>query len=211
MITRKSFLIFIVCLSAILFSVSMSLAADKNDYYPLTPGSEWVMQVTMLEDNKLIEQKITVEKPEVLDGVAYSVMKQVDPKNKYTVLILKNDKGAYWWKLSLKKSFIPEMDSYFEPKAPYVQFPVSKGSKWEWSGIYKLPWGDKKSSMKFEIQNDAEEVTVPAGKFMCAKIHVIKVLDKDTDEETNWYAPGVGMVKYQSKKMLKELKSFNIK
>jgi hypothetical protein len=126
MITRKFSLIFIVCLSVILFSVSMSVAADKNDYYPLTPGSEWIMQVTMLEDNKVIEQRITVENPEVVEGVTYSVMKQIDPKNKYTVLIIKNDKGAYWWKLSLKKSFIPEMHSYFEPKAPYVQFPVVK-------------------------------------------------------------------------------------
>jgi hypothetical protein len=209
MMARKSSLILIVCLYVLLFSVTMIKAADKKDYYPLTPGSEWVMQVTMLEDNSVIEQKITIDKPEVFEGVTYSVMRQIDAKNKWTVLILKNEKGVYWKKLSLNK-FVT-VDSYFNPQAPYLQYPVTKSSKWEWNGVYALPWGDKKSSMKFEIQNDAEEVTVPAGKFKCAKIHVIKVLDKDTDEETNWYAPGVGMVKYKSTKMLKELKSYNIK
>jgi len=209
MIARRSILIFIVSLFVIMFSVSMSMAADKNDYYPLTPGSEWIMQVKVIEDNSVIEQKITIDTPEVFEGLTYSVMKQIDPKNKWTVLILKNEKGVYWRKLSLNK-FVT-LDSYFDPRAPYVQFPLTKGSKWEWSGNYKLPWGDKKSSMKFEVQNDAEEVTVPAGKFNCAKIHIIKVLDKDTDEETNWYAPGVGLIKQKSKKYLKELKSYNVK
>jgi hypothetical protein len=186
-------------------------AADKNDYYPLTPGSEWVMQVAVPEENNVTEQKITIERQEIFEGITYSVMKQIDPKNKYTVLVLKNDKGVYWRKLSLKKSFVPEMNSYFVPQAPYVRFPLTKGNKWEWNGIYSLPWSDKKATMKFEVQNDTEEVTVPAGRFLCAKIHVIKYLDKDTDEETSWYAPGVGMVKYQTKKINKELKSYTIK
>lgn len=209
MIARKSSVIFIVCLSVILFSVSMGMAADKNDYYPLTADSEWIMQVTMLEDNNVIEQKITIEKPEVFEGVTYSVMKQVDSKNKYTALILKNEKGVYWRKLSLNK-FVT-LDSYFNPQAPYLQFPLTKGSKWEWQGIYAVPWGDKKSMMKFEIQNDAEDVTVPAGKFKCVKVHISKITGDDTDDETDWYAPGVGLVKLKSKKYLKELKSYNVK
>jgi len=209
MLVRKSSLIFIVCLLAILFSVSMSIAVDKNDYYPLTPGSEWVMQVTLLEDNSVIEQKITIEKPEVYEGITYSVMKQIDPKNKWTALILKNEKGVYWRKLSINK-FIT-LDSYFNPQAPYLQFPLTKGSKWEWQGVFVLPVSDKKASMKLEIQNDAEEVTVPAGKFKCVKVHINKLTGDEADEETDWYAPGVGLVKLKSKKYLKELKSYNIK
>jgi hypothetical protein len=209
MITRKSSLIFIVCLSAVLFFVSMSIAADKKDYYPLTPGSEWVMQVTVLEDNSIIEQKISIDKPTEFEGITYATMKQVDPKNKWTALILKNEKGVYWRKLSLNK-FIT-LDSYFNPQAPYLQFPLTKGSKWEWNGLFVLPVSDKKSSMKLEIQNDVEEVTVPAGKFKCIKVHINKVTGDETDDETDWYAPGVGLVKLKSNKYLKELKSYNVK
>lgn len=211
MITRKFFVAFIVCLSAILFGASMSMAADKNDYYPLTVGSEWIMQVKVLEDNSVIEQKLTVENPNVFENITYSVMKQVDPKNKYTVLILKNNKGVYWRKLALKKSFVPEMNGYYNPQTPYMQFPLTKGSKWEWQGILALPWGDKNCIWKFEIQNDAEEVTVPAGKFKCVKVHISKITGDETDDETDWYAPGVGLVKLKSKKYLKELKSYNVK
>ena len=209
MMARKSSLIFIIGLGVLLFSATVSNAADKKDYYPLTPGSEWVMQVTMLEDNSVIEQKISIDNPTEYEGVVYATMKQVDPKFKWTALILKNEKGVYWRKLSLNKMIT--MDSYFNPQAPYLQFPLTKGSKWEWNGVYALPWGDKKSSMKFEIQSDAEEVTVPAGKFKCIKVHINKTTGDDTDEEIDWYAPGVGLVKLKSKKFLKELKSYNVK
>jgi hypothetical protein len=207
MITRKSSLIFTVCLSIILFSAPIITAADKNDYYPLTVGSEWTMKVTLLEENnKTIEQKTIIEKPEEMDGTMYSVMKQVDPDDTYTVLLLKNEKGVYWYKL--KKN---SLNSYFNPGAPYITFPVVKGSKWEWSGIWKILFIKNKGTMNFEIQSTTEEVTVPAGKFTCARVQIVKVLEGKTEEETDWYAPGVGLVKLKSKKYLKELKSYDVK
>jgi hypothetical protein len=204
---KKSFML-IVCLFLFsLFGISLSSAADKNDYYPLTVGSEWTMKVTLLEENsKIIEQKTTIEKPEEMDGAMYSVMKQVDPNDTYTVLLVKNDKGVYWYKL--KKNSI---NSYFNPGAPYITFPVVKGSKWEWNGIWKILFIKNKGTMNFEIQSTTEEVTVPAGKFTCAKVHIVKIVEGKTEEETDWYAPGVGLVKLKSKKMLKELKSYNVK
>jgi hypothetical protein len=209
MFIKKYSAIIIICSFNILLTAVAALAADKKDYYPLTVGSEWVMQVTILEDNSVIEQNISIDKPTEFEGITYATMKQVDPNNKWTALILKNEKGVYWRKLSLNK-FIT-LDSYFNPQAPYLQFPLTKGSKWEWQGVFVLPVGDKKSSMKLEIQNNAEEVTVPAGKFKCVKVHIIKMTGDDADEETDWYAPGVGLVKLKSKKYLKELKSYNVK
>lgn len=53
-----------------------------------------------------------------------------------------------------------------------------------------------------------EEVTVPAGKFRCIKLHYHEIRGKEVVDEDVWYAPNVGQVRYDGGEYVKELKEF---
>ncbi len=186
--------------------------ADKDDYYPLTPGSQWVYEITDFENKMAIfEQTATIDPPEIYDKVACSILKQKDKRGTVRAYVIKNEKGIFWKKIAASKSFTPEANSVFTPEIPIMIFPLAKNAKWDWEGKLKIAWINKNIKMHCEILSVNEKLTVPAGTFKCVKIYIHQVRDNEPSEEYGWYAPGIGQIKYQTKKTLKVLKSYNIK
>ena len=187
-------------------------AADKNDHYPLTPGSQWVYQITDHENkNDVFDQTSTIEPPETYNKVLCNILKQKDKRGTVRAFVVKNEKGIFWKKIGASKSFTPEASSVFIPELPIMIFPLAKDAKWDWEGKLKIAWINKNIKMHCEILSVNEEITVPAGTFKCVKIFIHQVRDNEPSDEYGWYAPGVGQIKYQTKKTLKVLKSYNVK
>lgn len=187
-------------------------AADKNDYYPLIEGTQWTYQVTNFEENNdTFEQIVTIDKPDNFDHYFYSVLRQKDKRGTLRSFVLKNEKGIFWKKIGAKKSLGPEVSSIFTPEIPIMIFPIGKGKKWDWEGNLKIAWINKHIKMRCEIMEDNEEITVPAGRFTCVKIHIHQLRDNEVSDEYGWYSPGIGQIKYQTKRTLKVLTSYNLK
>ncbi len=191
---------------------SLAWGADKNDYYPLTTGSQWIYQITDYENkNDSFDQTATIDPAETYNKVTCSILKQKDKRGIVRAFVLKNSQGIFWKKIGASKSFTPEASSVFTPEIPIMMFPLTKGSTWDWEGKLKIAWINKNIKMHCEIVSANEELTVPAGTFKCVKIYIHQIRDNEPSDEYGWYAPGIGQIKYQTKKTLKVLKSYNVK
>jgi hypothetical protein len=200
-------------LTLVLLAVCASaLAAEKDDHYPLSPGSQWVYQITDYENkNAVFDQTSTIEPPETYDKVLCSILKQKDKRGTVRAFVIKNEKGIFWKKIGASKSFTPEASSVFIPEIPIMMFPLAKNAKWDWEGKLKIAWINKNIKMHCEILSVNEEITVPAGTFKCVKIFIHQVRDNEPSDEYGWYAPGIGQIKYETKRTLKVLKSYKVK
>jgi hypothetical protein len=79
---------------------------------------------------------------------------------------------------------------------PFVRLklPPAKGDTWEWKGDI----GKEKATATFTNDGE-EEITVPAGKFKAWKISAVVEIGGVKHVGSNWFAPGVGIVKQQSR------------
>ncbi|MDD5131446.1 MAG: hypothetical protein PHH44_02170 [bacterium] len=196
----------------LLATSAVATGAEKDDYYPLTPGSQWVYQITDHENkNDVFDQTATIEPAETYDKVSCSILKQKDKRGIVRAFVVKNEKGVFWKKIAASKSFTPEANSVFTPEIPIMMFPLAKDATWDWEGKLKIAWINKNIKMHCEIMSANEEVTVPAGTFKCVKIYIHQIRDNEPSDEYGWYAPGIGQIKYETKRTLKVLKSYNIK
>ena len=175
-------------------------AAEPKSYYPLTPGSTWTYLITNHED-----------KDDTFDEATYDILKQKDKRGIVRSFVVSNDKGIFWKKIGASKSFTPEASSVFTPEIPIMIFPLNQGSKWDWEGNLKIAWINKHIKMHCEILSTADEIKVPAGTFKCVKIHIHQERDQEISDEYGWYAPGIGQIKYETKKTLKILKNYSVK
>ncbi|MDD5491685.1 MAG: hypothetical protein PHV60_03260 [bacterium] len=197
---------------ALLAISAIAFGADKNDYYPLTTGSQWVYQITDHESkNDVFDQTATIDPPETYDKVPCSILKQKDKRGIVRAFVVKNEKGIFWKKIGASKSFTPEANSVFTPEIPIMMFPLVKDAKWDWEGKLKIAWINQNIKMHCEILSANEEITVPAGTFRCVKIYIHQIRDNEPSDEYGWYAPGIGQIKYETKRTLKVLKSYQVK
>ena len=79
---------------------------------------------------------------------------------------------------------------------PFVRLklPPVAGDKWEWKGDI----GKEKATASFTNEGE-EDITVPAGKFKAWKVTAVVEIAGVKHVGSNWFAPGVGIVKQQSK------------
>ncbi|HKS16180.1 MAG TPA: hypothetical protein VJU16_02655 [Planctomycetota bacterium] len=79
---------------------------------------------------------------------------------------------------------------------PFVRLklPPAAGDTWEWKGDI----GKEKATATFKNEGE-EEVTVPAGKFKAWKVTATVEIAGVKHVGSNWFAPGVGIVKQHSK------------
>lgn len=195
-----------------LFLPLFCTGAEKKDYYPLTESSTWLYEVTNLEaNNEKFEQITTVDKPELFEGKLYYILRQKDKRGIVRSFVQKNKEGVFWKKIGARKALTPEATTIFTPDLPIMFFPLNKGKSWDWEGTLKIAWINKKIKMHCVVLEDAEEVTVPAGTFHCVKIFIHQLRDNEISEEYGWYAPGIGQIKYRTKRTLKVLKNYNSK
>lgn len=99
----------------------------------------------------------------------------------------------------------------YNPPIVRLKLPPVDKDTWEWKGEI----GKEKASIVY-TNNGEEEITVPGGKYKAWKISAVMEIGGVKHTGTNWFAPGIGLIRQQSEfesggkkhKSLIELKSF---
>jgi len=184
-------------------------AARDDAFFPMQEGSEWVYDTKNKKSGDRFDMHVRIEGPWKEKGQSGMIMTQKDKRGRMREFLLKNENGIFIYKLGLKKSISPEIDTRFTPPVPRVIYPLEEGTHVQWKGDLKAAWIDKKIKFDGKVLG-WEEVEVPAGKFNCIKLYYDQYRDAEHVQETAWYAEGVGQVKYDGGEYVKELKSYTV-
>ena len=168
---------------------------EAASYYPLTVGSAWFYRteddhVEAVSVDGAVDGRITVG---TIHGDNLQVTKQMGVQNGHVVLFnttthledtqAKNAQG--------RRDYNPPMQVMEQNPRP--------GDTWQ-----QDRFGSKAPCTAHGVEN----VTVPAGTFQAMRIDIIA----DGAPQTEWYAPGVGLVKWaDSHKHGMELVSYDVK
>ncbi len=160
-------------------------APAPRDYFPLRVGDSWTYRND--EDDSEFTVKVIGEEKQADGTVVYQVEKMVGTRIHYWYT------KAPAWVLMRREAYADQegMSVTHEPARQYLKNPLAAGAKWTWNG--KGVTGMDVSDIN-EVEGPQVVVT-PAGRFRAMKV-VSRVNDGDAAvTRTNWYAPGVGLVK----------------
>ena len=198
------------CLCGFFLLFVSSCDSPDTDYFPTTPGYEWAYDISRTIPGSLdpVAQKSIIRNlgSETIDGIPY-----------YPKLYANG-----------KKYFFAESTDGISRAAPggnsvnlVIGYPLTVGSEWSAAArlyLFDLPkkLGDNRDrisrhlTLDYTITSLDDAVEVPAGHFSnCLRIDAIGFLDLPRRlmlgirlikvEQTEWYAPGVGLVKMTRK------------
>tara|TARA_B100001093_G_C26692611_1_gene955481 strand:- start:308 stop:1009 length:702 start_codon:yes stop_codon:yes gene_type:complete len=189
----------------------------KVDFFPLKEGNIWNYDVEIYPN---VEDKVIYKKNNY--SLPKTNLKINSEKIKETYPILREDNSIYYYSKNKNGvyreaiQFANQSPLIYEKEKKYVlKYPIKVGEKWSSQSktfliIRRYPYFDYRATTDFEIDYEItsvnETVKVPAGKFnKCIKIEgkgnatfigdreigLIKIAIKTTE----WFAPGVGLVK----------------
>jgi hypothetical protein len=205
----KLFFIFLLCL----FCASCS--NTENSYFPLNKGYKWQYDVVLTTRDGVLKQKYilnNIGKAE-LDGALVYLRQSLDGTALYYSA---SNEGIYY----LGKLDSRSVQSQFnEDKYLVIPEALFVGAEWEQTTITKLlkKTGPPQKTvfkiiaeipLEVKIESMSETVNVVAGRFKnCMKITMSGFAFKDAGnyigltmvsvEQSNWYAPDVGLVKME--------------
>ncbi len=177
-------------LLAVVITATLASSQPPKDgkpalYFPTTKGDTWVMEVKVGE--RVIVVIETVAKVEVKDGVYTVTVESVDDaggkKPRETVYEV-SEKGVTRTSNREKEG----------GPLPLVKVGAKEGEQWV---VDRAGPGGVIGKATYTV-GKTEEVTVPAGKYQALRIDVEFKLPMRTTKMTQWFAPGVGSVKFES-------------
>jgi uncharacterized protein DUF3108 len=197
----------------------LCISCSKKDisYFPLSEGYKWQYDVTLITRDGLDKQKYLLNNlgETNLNGSLVYLRQSLDGTKLYYSV---SDEGISYLGSVENQGINPEIN---EDKQLVFPASLSVGTVWEQSTTTKLlkkTGPPQKTEFKIiadvplEVKIEAldESVTVPAGRFdKCMKITMTGSSFKDAGnyvgltlvdvEQTNWYAPGVGLIKMERK------------
>jgi hypothetical protein len=205
-VINKTILLVLLCLLT-------SCSQSDNEYFPLKAGKYWRYQLTYQTMDGTFKGVYAVENlpKQTIAEQQYYVRTLLDGSINYLQL---DDKG-----LLLKgREKTVDLDTKFTDTGQYIyQFPLQVGTTWEDTVLSKalIKTGPPQKTefhivakvpVTAKIESMTDMVKVPAGTFEnCMRVvmsgnafvdagnYVGKTIVRVT--ETNWYAPGVGLVK----------------
>ena len=107
-------------------------------------------------------------------------------------------KGIYLLKTESKALFFGT-SAYYKKPILRLPFPFIVGQKWNWKGYEYFSENDSSAlSVTGEIISE-EIIEVPAGKYETIKVKTKLLYSSgEVDYLTEWYAPNIGVVKFES-------------
>ena len=199
------------CLYGIAFLFLCSCSSPETGYFPTAPGHEWTYDIRRIvpEFNEPIIQKSVVRNlpARTVDGITYY------PKAYANGSIRHFTRSA---------DGVRRGNPGHEGADPVIAYPLSVGTEWSAGSrlyLFELPriilegmWDSISSNLELDytITSLDDPVDVPAGYFpRCLRIDAIGFLDLPSRlmlgiriikvEQSQWYAPGVGLVKMTRK------------
>jgi hypothetical protein len=178
------------------------VSTDEKLYLPTTVGDKLVFerttQLPVGEDKETLTALVAdVDRK---DGLVVTIQYRYgeEEKPRRTFKFRASDKGIFWLENNEK--------AFNEPECQ-LKLPLRAGDTWE-----SLFDGRPDITVKYTTGKE-EDVEVPAGKFRAIRIDSVMTVKDSKFETTDWYAPGVGLVKSTSRASdgetdVKVLKSF---
>lgn len=204
-----------VCRSIFLFSLCFISACGQSDieYFPLDEGKYWSYQLTYQTMDGTFKGVYAVENlpARKIDTQTYYVRKLLDGSFNYFQI---DEKGLF---LKSREKTV-DLDTEYTDAIQYIfQFPLVVGTTWENTVLSKalIKTGPPQKTefhivakvpVTAKIESMTDIVKVPAGTFEnCMRVELSGNAFVDAGnyvgktivriKETNWYAPGVGLVK----------------
>ncbi|MBT2971587.1 MAG: hypothetical protein KME56_16420 [Candidatus Thiodiazotropha sp. (ex Ctena orbiculata)] len=205
--------IFPVAIPLVLLLASCSKPSiDSSSYFPLAQGLRWDYLVTSRvgDSIQLSDFSIHAGSEESINDAPHSVRITSDGTRYY---IAENSSGIY---RKAKRTLIENRPSIDDPPHWILKYPLRKGTHWS-NPTYPFvlrrvyPYEERLTrgmnlKMTYQIASENDTVVVPAGRFdNCLRVEGEANLTLYADAKsgyeeilintTEWYAPGVGLVK----------------
>jgi hypothetical protein len=194
---RVGYIMLYIVKAVILLAFASNLLATAPvpkppQYMPTSIGSKWVYKKGNSECTEIIS---SVEHKK--DGIIITISSlSNDNKTSELEKLLVTEKGL----------FTLEDNGSFKYDTPIqvLQLPFVKDASWRTN----IDMAELKVSTSYKCT--AEEIKVPAGTYQTIRVDWEFTVNKDTTpgRATYWYAQDVGVVKFHSGYVTKELKSF---
>lgn len=202
-------------ISFILIWLCTSCADNNDSYFPLTKGLKWQYDVALITRDGLSNQKYMFNSlgEGKLNGEPVFLRESVDGTVSY---YSNTGGGTHYLGHKDSQSLNPGFNEYKHTILPDA---ISVDRKWEEETITRLLQKTgppqktlfriiTKVPLEVKVESLNETVIVPAGKFEnCLKISKTGSVYKDAGnyvgltvvsvKQSNWYAPGVGLVKLE--------------
>ena len=199
----------------IFFFISTGCSNKENSYFPLSSGLKWHYNVSLttrdgLEKQKYILHNIGIDE---LNGESVFLRKSLDGTVLYYSI---SEDGIYYLGSLDSREINPR---FYADKRIVIPEPFMIDTKWEQTTFTKLlkKTGPPQRTefkiiaevpLEITIESLEDTVTVPAGQFSkCMRIKMTGSAYKDAGnyvgltlvnvEQTNWYSPGVGLIKME--------------
>ena len=201
---------------AIFFLVICTSCSNKEySYFPLNSGLKWHYNVLLTTRDGLKKQKYILHNigSDKLNGEPVFLRKSLDGTTLYYSVL---EKGIYYLGSSDSSVLDPK---FISDKRLVIPKPFAINTKWEQLTTTKLlkKTGPPqktvfkiiaKAPLEIKIESLDDTVVVPAGQFNnCMRIKMTGSSYKNAGnyvgltlvnvEQTNWYSPGVGLVKME--------------
>lgn len=192
-----------LCLLTILFINAAGCGNVSNDYFPLEKGTSWRYSFEGLSRKGSIAMDAATE--EVLDEGKGTVVKWMrnlgededGQSSDRELYVKKSDSGVIAYKRV--HPIIGYIETNLNPPQCILKLPVKEGESWQWEGkIFGM-----QSTAVFKTEG-REKITLAGKGYSTVRItEQCTLADGRTCSITRWYAPGAGMVKQESKTMIK--------
>ena len=200
-----------------LLLINLGCSEDKNDFFPLKKGKFWSYDIEILPniEDKVFYKKNSFSLPKInlaSDNKTSKVVHPILREDNSIYYYSKNHNGVYREALQLNGN---SAVTYESEKKYVLKYPIEVGNKWNSQSktfliLRRYPYFDYRATTDFkinyEIKSVNETIKVPAGKFKnCVKLegkgNATFIGDREIGlikisiNTTEWYAPGVGLIK----------------
>lgn len=190
-------------------------SSNTQDYFPIKPGMSWRYNVEVTTMDGIETKKYIVQAAQARpwQGQSLPVRQTLDGTR---LFYLKNDDGVYRVATRRQEEKVPA--AVPGGRSIVLQYPLEKGTTWqetsETIALYRTGppqrseyWIHAPVKLEYVIEATDDNVKVPAGRFdNCVRVHATgRTPNYDagnyvgrtdiTVDKTDWYAPGVGLVK----------------
>jgi hypothetical protein len=158
-----------------------AIGQEKSpDYFPLKAGTKWFFQVD--QGGKKLKFSNRIAKVESTDGKSLALLETiVNGEVTETVHLAATEKGIFRHRVNGVE---------LTPPVCFLKYPLKKDDTWESESTI----GNEPIKIKGKVL-DAEDVTVPAGKYKAFRVEVETSAAGMRATSTLWFAPDVGVVK----------------
>ena len=212
---QKNISILNYSLAIFFLAICTSCSNKEYSYFPLNSGLKWHYNVLLTTRDGLKKQKYILHNigSDTLNGEPVFLRKSLDGTTLYYSVL---EKGIYYLG-SLDSSVLDP--KFISDKRLVIPKPFSIDTKWSqitYTKLLKKTGPPQRTEYKIiaevpleiKIESLSDSVIVPAGKFNnCMRIKMTGSAYKDAGnyvgltlvnvEQTNWYFPGVGLVKME--------------